>query len=144
MLTWTDPHGLLASKDRTFLYFVRVIDDDGYEYRYIGKTKDGQERLVDYRRNIARIFAGLPRRKTVGQEKYRAVHLALAKACKHGWRYELYPLEAVDLQQLGALERQRIAELKCDLNGASAWNVEQFDNLSVRNLVNLTAASSAP
>jgi hypothetical protein len=100
-LTWTDPHGLVDRKARVFLYFVRVTDDEGQEYRYIGQTKGGKSRLKDYARNIDRIFAGLPRRITPGQEDYRAVHLALAKACQHDWMYfiRLRKLSLIDLMK---------------------------------------------
>lgn len=134
-LIWTDPQGLVNRKARSFLYFVRVIDDEGREYRYIGQTKGGESRLKDYARNIDRIFAGLPRRITPGQEDYRAVHLALAKACKHDWTYELYPLEEVEPYQLNEMEQQRIRELQCNLNGARKWSVVQFQTLTIHELV---------
>lgn len=134
-LEWTDPHGLVNGKARVFLYFVRVTDNMGDEYRYIGQTKGGKSRLRDYARNIDRIFAGLPRRITAGQQDYRAVHLALAKACQHGWMYEFYPLEEVEPHRLNEVEQQRIRELRCNLNGARKWSVDQFRTLTIRELV---------
>jgi hypothetical protein len=141
-LTWTDPHKLVDRKARVFLYFVRVTDDEGHEYRYIGQTKGGKSRLKDYARNIDRIFAGLPRRITPGQEDYRAVHLALAKACRHDWMYELYPLEEVEPNRLNEMEQQRIRELQCNLNGAPKWRVDQFHTLTVRELIGQPAQIS--
>jgi hypothetical protein len=134
-LTWTDPHGLVDRKARVFLYFVRVTDDEGQEYRYIGQTKGGKSRLKDYARNIDRIFAGLPRRITPGQEDYRAVHLALAKACQHDWMYEFYPLEEVEPHRLNEMEQQLIRGLQCNLNGARKWSVDKFHTLTIRELV---------
>ena len=138
-LTWTDPHGLVDKKARVFLYFVRVTDDEGHEYRYIGQTKGGKSRLKDYARNIDRIFAGLPRRITPGQEDYRAVHLALAKACKHDWMYGFYPLEEVEPSRLNEMEQQRIRELQCNLNGARKWSVDQFQALTIYGLIRQSA-----
>jgi len=137
-LAWTDPHSLISEKARVFLYFARVVDEIDDEYRYIGKTKYGQWRLGGYRNNIERIFNGLPRRTTRGQEKYRAVHLALAKACKHGWRYEFNPLEKVGLSELNEAEKRHISQLRSNLNGARLWSVEQFGTLSICDLTVLT------
>jgi hypothetical protein len=135
VLEWTDPHGLVGRDTRVFLYFVRVTDDAGHEYRYVGQTISGKSRLKAYVRNIGRIFAGLPRRITPGQEEYRAVHLALAKASRHGWVYEFYPLEEVELHRLDEVERQRMQELRCNLNGAPKWRVDQFDSLTIGELI---------
>lgn len=135
VLEWSDPHGLVGRDTRVFLYFVRVTDDAGREYRYVGRTIGGRSRLTNYVRNVGRIFDGLPRRITPGQEEYRAVHLALAKACRHGWTYEFYALEEVQRQGLGQVERQRIRELRCNLNDAPKWRVEQFDSLTIGELI---------
>jgi hypothetical protein len=134
-ITWTDPHSLIAANARIFLYFIRVTDEHGDEYRYIGKTKNGISRLRQYRQNIVKIFAGRPRRTTPGEEKYRAIHLALAKACDLGWSYEFYPLEEVELHRLHETEQQRISELRCNLNSARSWDVDQFRTLTVRDLL---------
>lgn len=133
-VTWTDPHSLIAAKTKVSLYFIRVTDENGDEYRYIGKTKNGASRLREYRQNVAKIFAGRPRRTTPGQEKYRAIHLALAKACEFGWSYEFYPIEEVELQRLSETEKQRILDLFCNLNSARSWQVEHFRNLTIREL----------
>jgi hypothetical protein len=70
-----------------------------------------------------------------GQEKYRAIHLALAKACERRWSYEFYPLEEVELQRLNETEHQRISELRCNLNSARSWAVEQFGTLTISELL---------
>jgi hypothetical protein len=134
-LNWTDPYGLAAGNVQLFLYFVRVVDDHGFEYRYVGQTKRGRSRLEQYVQNIKRIFGGLPKRNAPGQEAYRAVHLALAKACEHGWRYEFYPLEQVESHRISEVEQQRIRELACNLNGARKWDVADFHKLTVSDLV---------
>jgi len=58
--TWTDPYGLNAANAQVFLYFFRVVDDEGYEFRYIGQTRSGKLRLAQYAQNIQRIIGGLP------------------------------------------------------------------------------------
>src|SRR4051812_32441555 len=117
-LVVTDP--LRLRDARAFLYFARVLDANGFEYRYVGRTHR-PSRPNEYVRNISRIFAGLPRRTTPGQERYRAVHLALARACEYGWPYEFYRLESAEPSCLAALETQRKTELDCNLNGAGSW-----------------------
>lgn len=81
---------LNAANAQVFLYFVRAVDDEGYEFRCVGQTSSGKSRLAQYAQNIKRIFGGLPRRTKPGHEAYRAVHLALAKACERVWKYEFY------------------------------------------------------
>ena len=134
-LIWSNPRSVDTRQGVGFLYFARIVDPvSGREHRYIGKATTGESRLRAYRRNVERIFAGLPRRPTAGQEKYRAVHLALAKACEHGWDYEFFPLENADLSILNQLERQRIAELRCDLNTARSWTVAEYARLTLGDL----------
>jgi hypothetical protein len=134
-LTWTDPYAMNAANAQVFLYFVRVVDDEGYEFRYVGQTRSGKSRLAQYAQNIKRIFGGLPRRTTPGQEAYRAVHLALAKACERGWKYEFYPFEEAEPHRINEVEQRRILELQCNLNGARTWHVDQFATLSVNDLI---------
>lgn len=141
-IAWTDPYGL-AAKAQSFLYFIRVVDGEGYEFRYVGQTKCGRTRLLQYAQNINRIFNGLPRRPTPGQETYRAVHLALAKACEHGWEYEFYPIEEVAPDRIGKVEQQRIGELRCNLNGARKWHVGDFPSLAVSDLIVRDVAESS-
>ena len=130
MVEWTNPHGVQTSQG--FLYFIRVTDlASGHEYRYIGKATSGESRLRAYRGNVERIFAGLPRRITPGQEKYRGVHLALAKAVQNGWNYEFYPLENADAGVLNQVEQARIRQLRCNLNSARAWSVADYSRLSL-------------
>lgn len=133
-LQWSNPNDVDLSKGGGMLYFVRVTDSSGKEYRYIGQTKRGKSRLREYRNNVRKIFEGKPRRSTPGQEKYRPVHLALAKACQNGWNYDFYPLENVSLDQINFTEQSRISELGCGLNVKWSWYVEDYDSLSVSDI----------
>ncbi len=134
-IDWSNPKKVDISKGAGFLYFIRVRDGHGCEYRYVGKTKRGESRLREYLRNVERIFVGKPRRITAGQEKFRAVHLALAKAAKSGWGYDFYPLENVGSEDLNEVEQQRIIELDCALNVGKAWLVEDFARLCIEDLL---------
>ena len=129
-LNWSNPRDVDLTKGSGFLYFARILDPGtGREHRYIGISTRGKSRLREYRRNVRRIFSGLPRRITLGQELYRAVHLAMAKACQYGWEYEFYPLENAPVPNLLALEQSRIAELGCDLNTGRLWAVADYARL---------------
>jgi hypothetical protein len=135
MLAWTNPNGVDTREGVGFLYFARIIDPNtAREHRYIGKSVKGESRLRAYRRNIVRIFAGLPRRITEGQQRYRAVHLAMAKACQHDWEYDFYPLENADPLTLNELENLRIIQLGCDLNRAESWTVDAYEEISIADL----------
>jgi hypothetical protein len=134
-LIWSNPRSVDLRKRSGFLYFARILDPDtGREHRYVGRTTRGESRLREYRRNVERIFSGLPRRITPGQELYRAVHLAMAKGCQHGWEYEFYPLENAPVSDLLALEQLRIAQLGCDLNTGRLWAVADYARLSIMDL----------
>jgi hypothetical protein len=134
-LIWTNPHAIDTRQGAGFLYFARIVDaTTGREHRYIGRSSTGESRLRAYCRNVEKIFQGLPRRPTPGQEKYRTVHLAMAKACEHGWEYEFYPLENCDCGALNQFERLRIAERRCDLNTGRSWAVADYGRLTIDDL----------
>ena len=129
---WTNPSGVDTTRAKGFLYFISIVEPTtGQELRYIGKSTTGASRLRAYRCNVERIFKGLPRRTTPKQERYRAVHLALAKACLHGWKYEFRPLENVALDGLNRREHEQIALLNCNLNVRRSWEVKDFHQLQV-------------
>ena len=135
-LAWTSPRRVDISPGIGFLFFARIVDGNTkVEYRYIGKSTRGETGLEDYRRNVERIHAGRPRRITPGQEKFRAVHLAMAKACELGWTYEFYPLENVAQAELDQMKTRRVAELGCNLNSGASWSVADYDALSVSDLL---------
>lgn len=132
---WTNPKDVVLSVKRGMLYWIKVVDDQGREYTYIGKTKQGVRGLIEYEKDMKKIFAGQVRKSTPGKEKYRAVHLALAKAYEHGWPFEFYPLENVGEALLDNLEKKRIAEFKCNLNLAKSWRVEEYAQISIADLL---------
>lgn len=135
-LNWTNPRRVDLSKGRAFLFIARVVDGvTKAPHYYVGKSTRGENGLDDYRRNVDRIFAGRPRRTTPGQEKFRAVHLALAKACEFGWEYEFFPTENVEHSCLNEVRSLRISGLGCDLNAASSWSVEDYETLSITDLL---------
>lgn len=130
-LEWTNPKRVDCSKP--YLYFFRTVDPGtGTEYRYIGKSDRRKGcRLKEYVRNVNKIFRGQPWRTTLGKEQYRAVHLAMAKACEFGWEYEFFPLENTLRSDLDRLEGVRTRELSCNLNRLGRWSVEKYSELSV-------------
>lgn len=128
-LRWTNPRSIDLSAP--FVYYVRVVEPGVSEYRYIGKARN-EARLREYVRNIEKISKGLRRGS---KQQYRAVHLALAKACEFGWDYEMYPLESCTHDELLVRERHHLAELRCNLNGARTWAIDQYRQLSLCDLV---------
>lgn len=126
-LTWTNPKGIDLSK--AYLYSFRTVDPGtGAEHRYLGKSRGRPRRLQEYVRNVDRIFRGQPRGTT---QRYRAVHLAMAKACEFGWEYEFFPLENAPRSDLDRIEGVRIRGRSCNLNAGKSWPVEEYSELSV-------------
>lgn len=126
-LVWTKPKEIDLSKP--YLYFFRTVDPGtDTEYRYVGKSRRPR-RLDEYVRNVDRIFRGQPRRTTPGQEKYRAVHLAMARACECNWKYEFFPLENTRPDDLDRSEDEKRRELSCNLNDGPTWRVEEYSRL---------------
>ncbi len=126
---WQNPRHI--DLDSKFLYFISVSDGNGEEYRYVGIARD-RGRLNEYRNNIRKISAGEERGTKQG---YRAVHFALYTAMQKGWDIQCYPLENVNGENPLKLERRRIAELNCNLNGARSWRVSQMPSLTIRQLL---------
>jgi hypothetical protein len=91
--------------EKPYLYFDE-IQVPAETYRYVGKATSAR-RVRAYSRNVKRIFKGLPRRITPGQEPYRYVHLILAIAVKMDWPIKFYALENVEPEKLNQIERQR-------------------------------------
>ncbi|MDP3843361.1 MAG: hypothetical protein Q8Q81_12385 [Oxalobacteraceae bacterium] len=134
-ISWTNPRNIPLAEGKILLYLIRVIDAAGTEYSYIGQTKQGAKGLQEYVKDVKKIFLGKPRKAIAGKGKYRAVHLALAKACEHGWPVEFYPLENVGAALLEKIEQKRMAELRCNLNAGRNWQVEDYGSLSVADLL---------
>ncbi|RVT82407.1 hypothetical protein [Inhella crocodyli] len=121
--------------ERPFLYFISVKSSDGAVYTYVGKARD-EARLHEYRRNMLKIHA---RRERGKSQNYRAVHFALYSALRNDWEIDFFPLENCEKGQLNELERQRIRERCCNLNGARTWRVAQLDQVSLHGLVRTSA-----
>jgi hypothetical protein len=134
-ITWTNPRKVPLAEGKILLYFIRVIDDAGTEYTYIGQTKQGAKGLQEDIKSVKKIFEGKPRKAIPGKGKYRAVHLALAKASEHGWPVEFYPLENVGIALLEKVEQKRMLELRCNLNVGRNWLVEDYSSLSIADLL---------
>ena len=141
-LIWTNPHEVDLSDGEGVIYYIRVIDDQDREFRYIGRTFKAKTRLQRYTRNVKRIHEGKIRSITKGQESYRGVHLALAKAIEHGWEYDFYPLENVPVGNLEMAEHEYINELRGNLNRRSfvggligSWPVEDYADLVLHDFV---------
>lgn len=130
---WENPKNI--DLDSRFLYFISVCDHNGEEYSYVGKARN-KGRLNEYRNNLKKIHAGEERGEKLG---YRAVHFALYTALKNGWEIRCFPLENfidVDVDaDLEQLEKYRIAELNCNLNGARTWRVSQLSTLTLEDLL---------
>ena len=132
---WTNPHAVDLTKGTGVLYFIRVTEGlSGIEYKYVGQTIDGRRRFGEYRNNVSKIFEGMPRRTTRGQEKYRPVHLALAKACQYSWDYEFFPLENANVEDLNTVEQRRRIELGCGLNVRWSWDVKDYARLCMTDI----------
>lgn len=134
-LGWSNPHNITLTEGKVLLYFIGVTDDNGVKHGYLGQTKNGVRGLQEYQKALRKIVAGKPRQSAPGKEKYRAVHLALAKACEHGWPMEFYPLENVGAAMLEKVEQKRRAELGCDLNAGRSWRVEDYSRLTLAELL---------
>ena len=101
VIQWTNPRSV--DLDRPYLYFISVRSPQR-EYRYVGKGS-APSRMGAYARTVQRVLAGKTKRpavtrggreQSVGNRKYRFVHLVLAAAVKNGWTIEFYPLENCD------------------------------------------------
>jgi hypothetical protein len=118
-----------------FIYLVRVIDDAGQEYRYVGKARN-ESRLREYKNNMIKIAERRPRGV---KQRYRAVHFALAKALEHGWQYEIVAIESPPAASLLARERHHRAQSGCNLNGARTWDVSEYATLQISDLLRVDA-----
>ncbi len=126
---WQNPRHI--DLDSRFLYYISVSNGNGEEYRYVGIARN-RSRLNEYRNNIRKIRAGEERGEKQG---YRAVHFALYTAMIKGWEIQCYPLENCNGENPVKLERRRIAELDCNLNGARTWRVSQMPSLTIKALL---------
>lgn len=133
-LQQSNPLGVVPQEGQGVIYFARVVDDNGTEWKYVGKASSPKSRLSAYVNNVRRIHKGQPRRTTPGQEPYRGVHLALAKAVENEWDYEFYPLQAVEKYKLDVVENRLIQQLQCNLNWLGSWRVEDYHSVKLDHL----------
>ncbi|UCB54996.1 MAG: hypothetical protein JSW45_00175 [Thiotrichales bacterium] len=126
---WENPRHI--DLDSSFLYFISVSDGNGGDYRYVGRARN-KSRLNEYRNYLKKIRDGEERGKKTG---YRAVHFALYTAMINDWKIKCYPLENCNGEDATRLEKRRIAELKCNLNGARTWRVSQMPSLTIEQLL---------
>lgn len=126
---WENPNNI--NLDSRFLYFIYVCDHNGESYHYVGKARN-KGRLNEYRNYLIKIQAGLERGEKIG---YRAVHFALYTALMNGWKIKCFPLENCNDEDIDQLEKCRIAELDCNLNGARTWRVSQISTLTLKQLL---------
>ncbi len=133
-LTWTNPLGVNLSPGSGVLYLIWVIDDTGVRHEYLGRTERAEKRLKEYDTNIEEIKKRRPKREGNGEPKYRAVHLALAKAIELGWQYVCYPVENVAPERLHQAEQQRLLEYDYKLNGGRSWLLAEYESLTIADL----------
>lgn len=126
---WTNPKRVRVSAP--FVYFISVSDENGNEYRYVGRARD-KSRLEEYKRNMAKIRARKPRGK---KQKYRAVHFVLYKAIENDWDIAFHPYEECSESQLNEVENRLISDLACNLNSASTWPIEKLSTLTIKELL---------
>ncbi len=131
---WTNPLGINLSSDRGVLYLICVTDDADVRHEYLGQTKRAKKRFKEYINNIEKIKARKSKRGGNGEPRYRAVHLALAKAIEFGWQYECYPVENVALNHLHQTEQQRRLEFDYKLNEGRSWLVAEYESLTIADL----------
>lgn len=77
-------------ESQPLIYMWEIFDGDNKIVgRYIGKAKAGSKRpLKHYKRNISRLIAGKPYRKS-NPNGYRQVHHALAAAVRNDFKIKL-------------------------------------------------------
>ena len=126
---WDNPNAVDLSSP--FLYFVKIVDPDGNEFRYIGKARN-KSRLHEYRRNMLKIAAGKERGAKQG---YRAVHHALFTALRQNWPITFIALENCNKERLNEIERLRTRELGCNLNNGKSWRVAELEGLLLKHLL---------
>jgi len=126
---WENPNNI--NLDSRFLYLISVCDHNGETYHYVGRARN-KSRLNEYRNSLKKIQAGEERGQKQG---YRAVHFALHTALNNGWEIKCFPLENCINEDIDQLEKSKITELSCNLNGAKTWRVSQISTLTLKDLL---------
>ena len=117
------------------VFYIRIRDVAGSKkYRYVGGTKRYEKNLGHYKKNMRRIRDGKPRRKTCGQEPYRAVHFVLYKALQENWEIDFYPLTSCASEDLRNEKNDLLKEHSCNLSGAQMWRIEDLASTTIEGL----------
>ncbi|EJL6481869.1 hypothetical protein O1D88_003546 [Vibrio cholerae] len=112
-----------VNKDKALIYMWEIYDKtDVLVGRYVGKAKNGAKRpLKHYKRNVARLIAGKPYRKS-NPNGYRVVHKALADAVDKNYVIKLYFLANINEgEDINQVEQALINQHDC--KGSESWQL---------------------
>ncbi|ENO1697950.1 MULTISPECIES: hypothetical protein [Vibrio] len=112
-----------VNPDKALIYMWEIYDKtDVLVGRYVGKAKNGAKRpLKHYKRNVARLIAGKPYRKS-NPNSYRVVHKALADAVDKNYVIKLYFLANIsEGEDINQVEQALINQHDC--KGSASWQL---------------------
>ncbi|EJL6633852.1 GIY-YIG domain-containing protein [Vibrio cholerae] len=112
-----------VNPDKALIYMWEIYDKtDVLVGRYVGKAKNGAKRpLKHYKRNVARLSAGKPYRKS-NPNSYRVVHKALADAVDKNYVIKLYFLANINEgEDINQVEQALINQHDC--KGSESWQL---------------------
>ncbi|WP_217527372.1 MULTISPECIES: hypothetical protein [Vibrio] len=112
-----------VNPDKALIYMWEIYDKtDVLVGRYVGKAKNGAKRpLKHYKRNVARLIAGKPYRKS-NPNSYRVVHKALADAVDKNYVIKLYFLANINEgEDINKVEQALINQHDC--KGSESWQL---------------------
>jgi len=112
-----------VNPDKALIYMWEIYDkSDVLVGRYVGKAKNGAKRpLKHYKRNVARLIAGKPYRKS-NPNSYRVVHKALADAVDKNYVIKLYFLANINEgEDINQVEQALINQHDC--KGSESWQL---------------------
>ncbi|AWB72103.1 hypothetical protein FG135_17890 [Vibrio cholerae] len=112
-----------VNPDKALIYMWEIYDKtDVLVGRYVGKAKNGARRpLKHYKRNVARLIAGKPYRKS-NPNSYRVVHKALADAVDKNYVIKLYFLANINEgEDINQVEQALINQHDC--KGSESWQL---------------------
>ncbi|EJL6500049.1 hypothetical protein NMS05_003530, partial [Vibrio cholerae] len=112
-----------VNPDKALIYMWEIYDKtDVLVGRYVGKAKNGAKRpLKHYKRNVARLIAGKPYRKS-NPNSYRVVHKALADAVDKNYVIKLYFLANINEgEDINQVEQALINQHDC--KGSESWQL---------------------
>ncbi|EKF9373200.1 hypothetical protein O1B80_003461 [Vibrio cholerae] len=112
-----------VNPDKALIYMWEIYDKtDVLVGLYVGKAKNGAKRpLKYYKRNVARLIAGKPYRKS-NPNSYRVVHKALADAVDKNYVIKLYFLANINEgEDINQVEQALINQHDC--KGSESWQL---------------------